>query len=88
MNLRNDYASLNDNNDDDPKNADEMMNFCMAAIHDILMEPMGDKISPEQGAMLSVIGVTLKMIAAKATQLEKMEQGNPESGEYWKKLKF
>jgi hypothetical protein len=84
MNLRNDYTSLNDNNDDHPKYADEMMTVCMGEIHDILMEPMGDKISPEQGAILSLIGITLKIIAAKATQLEKMEQGNPESGEHWK----
>ena len=84
MNLRNDFTSPSDNNDEKPKYADEMMTLCMAEIHDILMEPMSGKLSAEQSSILSLIGITLKIIAAKATQLEKMENDNQTSGDEWK----
>jgi RNase P/RNase MRP subunit p29 len=38
------------------------------------MEKAG-KITPEQNAILSLIGLTFKIMAEKATQLEKLEEG-------------
>jgi len=74
MNLRQDFNnSPNDNNEDAPKYADDMMSVCMAEIHDMLMVPMQEKLSTEQHAVLALIGVTLKIIASKATELEKLE---------------
>ena len=66
-----------DNNSfsEQPKYSDEIMSMAMGEIHDILIEPMQDKLTPEQGSIISIIGLTLKIMAEKATALEKMEQG-------------
>jgi hypothetical protein len=57
--------------------ANDAMNLCMAEIHEILMQPMQDmnKLSDEQRASLSIIGITLKLIAEKATRFEEMGSG-------------
>ena len=68
--------NINENfSDDQPKFSDEIMSMAMGEIHDILIEPMQDKLTPEQGSIISIIGLTLKIMAEKATALEKMEQG-------------
>ena len=53
----------------------EVCALAMNEIHDMLIEPMQGKLTPEQDSMLAIIGLTFKIMAEKATQLEKMEQG-------------
>ena len=69
MNIEKDF------NSDQPKFSDEIMTMAMGEIHDILIEPMQGKLTQEQDAVLAIIGLTFKIMAEKATQLEKMEQG-------------
>ena len=47
----------------------------MQEIHDILIQPMQGKLTQEQDAVIAIIGLTFKIMAEKATALEKMEQG-------------
>ena len=67
--------SLNDQPQDDSQNASTIMATCMATIHDMLLDPMKDKLTPDQDAVIALVGITLKIIAEKAHALEKMEQG-------------
>ena len=68
--------NINENfSDNQPKFSDEIMSMAMSEIHDILIEPMQGKLTPEQDAVLALIGMTFKIMAEKATALEKMEQG-------------
>jgi hypothetical protein len=68
--------NINENfSDEQPKFSDEIMSMAMSEIHDILIEPMQGKLTQEQDAILALIGMTFKIMAEKATQLEKMEQG-------------
>jgi len=69
MNINENFSS------DQPKFSDEIMSMAMSEIHDILIEPMQGKLTPEQDSVLAIIGLTFKIMAEKATQLEKMEQG-------------
>ena len=71
MNINENFSS------EQPKFSDEVMSIAMAEIHDILIEPMHNagKLTQEQDAVLALIGLTFKIMAEKATQLEKMEQG-------------
>ena len=69
MNLNEDYSA------NQPKFSDEIMTMAMGKIHDILIEPMQGKLTPEQDSILAIIGMTFKIMAEKATALEKMEQG-------------
>ena len=69
MNINENFSS------DQPKFSDEIMSMPMSEIHDILIEPMQGKLTPEQDSVLAIIGLTFKIMAEKATQLEKMEQG-------------
>ena len=67
----------NNSSSDQPKFSDEIMTLAMGEIHDILIEPMHNagKLTQEQDAVLAIIGMTFKIMAEKATALEKMEQG-------------
>ena len=69
MNIEKDFSS------DQPKFSDEIMTLAMGEIHDILIEPMQGKLTPDQDAVIAIIGLTFKIMAEKATALEKMEQG-------------
>ena len=69
MNLNEDFFASQ------PKYSDEIMGMAMQEIHDILLEPMKDKLTPEQDGIIAIIGLTFKIMAEKATALEKMEQG-------------
>ena len=69
MNLNEDFSS------EQPKFSDEIMTLAMNEIHDILIEPMQGKLTPEHDMVLALIGMTFKIMAEKATALEKMEQG-------------
>ena len=71
MNIEKDFSS------DQPKFSNEIMELAMSELYDILLEPMhkAGKLTPDQDAILAIIGMTFKIMAEKATQLEKMEQG-------------
>ena len=69
------YSLNQDPSSDQPKYSDEIMGMAMQEIHDILIEPMQDKLTPQQDSILAIIGLTFKIMAEKATALEKMEQG-------------
>jgi len=81
MNINQDFSS------EQPKYSDEIMVMAMGEIHDILLEPMKDKLTPEQDAILALIGLTFKIMAEKATMLEKMEQdelNNPKNDNFYR----
>ena len=71
MNIEKDFSS------DQPKFSNEIMELAMSELYDILLEPMhkAGKLTPDQDAILAIIGMTFKIMAEKATALEKMEQG-------------
>ena len=69
MNLNEDFSSSK------PKYSDEIMSMAMSELADILIKPMQDKLTQEQDAVIGIIGLTFKIMAEKATALEKMEQG-------------
>ena len=71
MNIEKDFDSDSDSN----PHANEVMTTAMDAIHDILMQPMKEKLTTEEHGVLALIAITLKIIAEKATAYEKMEQG-------------
>ena len=78
-----------DNNSfsEQPKSSNEIMAMAMGEIHDILLEPMKGKLTPEQDSILAIIGLTLKIMAEKATALEQMEQGelnNPKQDDFYR----
>lgn len=58
--------------------ANDAMTLCMAEIHDTLIQPMEEmgKLSEEQSASLSIIGITLQIIAEKATRFEESQGFN------------
>ena len=70
MNIEKDFSSQ----DSDPYSND-VMDMAMGKLATMLIEPMQDKLTQEQDALLAIIGITFKIIAEKATSLEKMEQG-------------
>ena len=67
--------SLNDQPKDNSLDSNQVMTTAMGAIHDMLMEPMKEKLTPEEHGVLTLIGITFKIMAEKATAYEKMEQG-------------
>ena len=68
------YSFNQDPSSDQPKYSDEIMSMAMSELADILIKPMQDKLTQEQDALLAIIGLTFKVMAEKATALEKMEQ--------------
>ncbi len=72
MNIDENFSSSNNE-----PSSNDVMETAMNEIATILIEPMekAGKITPEQNAILSLIGLTFKIMAEKATALEKMEQG-------------
>jgi len=71
MNINQDSSSFSEQ----PKYSDEIMSMAMSELADILIKPMQDKLTQEQDAVIGIIGLTFKIMAEKATALEKMEQG-------------
>jgi len=69
------YSFNQDPSSDQPKYSDEIMSMAMSELADILIKPMQDKLTQEQDAVIGIIGLTFKIMAEKATALEKMEQG-------------
>ena len=70
MNINEDFSSS-----EPQPTSSEVCAMAMGEIHDILIEPMQGKLTQEQDAVLALIGMTFKIMAEKATALEKMEQG-------------
>jgi len=70
MNIDENFSSSDGN-----PSSNDVMATAMNEIHDILIEPMQGKLTPEQDAVLALIGLTFKIMAEKATQLEKIEEG-------------
>ena len=70
MNINEDFSSS-----EPQPTSSEVCAMAMGEIHDMLIEPMQDKLTPEQDSILAIIGLTFKIMAEKATQLEKIEEG-------------
>ncbi len=72
MNIDENFSSS-----DNTPSSNDVMATAMNEIATILIEPMekAGKITDERNAILSLIGLTFKIMAEKATQLEKLEQG-------------
>ncbi len=67
--------NIDENFSSDPAfTSNEICSLAMSEIHNMLIEPMQDKMTPEQDSMLAIIGLTFKVMAEKATALEKLEQ--------------
>lgn len=64
-----------DFNSDETVNAEYVTNEGMCALWELCIEPMQDKLSQEDMAVISLIGMTLKIVAEKASAYEKL-QGN------------
>ncbi len=75
MNIK---QGFNKGDDGEALYANDVMNTCMAEIHDMLMIPMHDKLNSQQHAVLMLVGITLKIIAEKATLYEQQQQGEPD----------
>jgi hypothetical protein len=56
-----------DFNSDEEINAEYVMNQSMTALWDLVIEPMQEKLSQEDMGIISLIGVSLKLIAQKAS---------------------
>ena len=69
MNLNEDFST------EPEKYSDEICAMAMSELHDMLIQPMKDKLTQDQDTVLAIIGLTFKVMAEKATALEKMEQG-------------
>ena len=70
MNINSDYQS------DLNLDAETAMEMCMDALYEMVINPAikNDSLSEDQQVMLSVIGVTLKAIAEKASAYEKLQK--------------
>jgi hypothetical protein len=58
--------------------SNDIMAMAMGELHDILIEPMQEKLTEEQNGMLAIIGLTFKVMAEKATALEQIEKDKHE----------
>jgi|SaaInlV_100m_DNA_2_1039680.scaffolds.fasta_scaffold01523_19 hypothetical protein len=65
----------NDSDFEEEMNAEYVTNEGMCALWDLCIEPMQDKLSQEDMAVISLIGMTLKIVAEKASAYEKLQQG-------------
>tara|TARA_R100000808_G_C2072937_1_gene99712 strand:+ start:71 stop:331 length:261 start_codon:yes stop_codon:yes gene_type:complete len=72
MNIDENFSSPDNN-----PSSNDVMATAMNEIATILIEPMekAGKITEEQNAILALIGLSFKIMAEKATQLEKLEEG-------------
>ena len=72
----------NDFNLPEEVDAEYVTSQAMSALWDLCLEPMQDKLSDDDRSLISVIGVTLKLVAHKAKCYEDLEKGNlPDSKE-------
>jgi hypothetical protein len=75
MNLKKEFDG-----DGTPRNANDMMDICMEAIHESLMVPMQGKLTIQQNSLLAIVEMTLKLIAEKASLYEAEHEGNDDLG--------
>ena len=76
-----------DFNFDESINAEYVTNQGMSALWDLCIEPMQEKLSEDDMALISIIGMTLKIVAEKASAYEKLQQGelnNPKENEFYR----
>tara|TARA_R100001594_G_scaffold130648_1_gene169867 strand:+ start:295 stop:543 length:249 start_codon:yes stop_codon:yes gene_type:complete len=67
--------NINENFSSEPElSSNDICAMAMQKINDLLIEPMQDKLTPEQDSTIAVIGLAFMVMAEKATALEKMEQ--------------
>jgi hypothetical protein len=67
--------------------AEYVTNKSMSALWDLCIQPMKPKLSEEDLALISVIGMTLKIVAQKAKcyeQLQKSELDSPEKDTFYR----
>ena len=67
-----------DNNFEMAKNmtAEDVVDKSMSALWHMLIAPMQNQLTDEEKTLISVIGVTLKMVAHKAKCYEDIQKGN------------
>ena len=66
----------NDNNSEENLNAEYVTEQSMNALWDIVIAPMESELTEEEQAIISLIGVTLKLVARKAKLYEELQEGN------------
>ena len=64
-----------DFNDGEQPNAEDVTEQSMSALWDIVISPMQHQLSDEDKSLISIIGITLKLVAHKAKCYEDMQQG-------------
>ena len=69
MNLNSDFSS-----DSEIPTADSVMAQGMGFIGEKLIEPMQDKLSPEDLGILALIGMSFKIVAEQARAYEKLQE--------------
>ena len=71
----------NDFNFEENLNAENVMNQSMTALWELVIEPMESQLTDEDKAIISMIGLTLKLVAHKAKLYEEFENGNSPTDE-------
>ena len=61
--------------DGEMPNAEDVTEQSMSALWDIVISPMQHQLSDEDKSLISIIGITLKLVAHKAKCYEDMQQG-------------
>ena len=84
MNIEKDFSSDSDFNFDLPEGVDAeyVTSQSMTALWDLVIAPMEDNLSDQDKTLISIIGITLKLVAHKAKCYEELQKGNlPDSKE-------
>ncbi len=63
-----------DNQEECPP-ADEVVAHGMSFLFDKVIEPMKDKLDPEDLALIGMIGLSFKIVGEQATAYEKLQEG-------------
>ena len=71
----------NDFNFEENLNAEYVMGESMNALWDMVIDPMESQLTNEEKAVISLIGVTLKLVAHKARLYEELQEGNSPTDE-------
>ena len=69
----------NYNHEEELPSAEEVMSKGMGFIAEKLIEPMSEKLSEEDMALIALIGLSFKIVAEQATAYEKIQEGLSES---------
>ena len=75
---------LNDDNDfnfEENLNAEYVMNQSMNTLWDMVIDPMAGQLTDEDKAIISMIGIALKIVARKAKLYEELQNGNSPTDE-------